>query len=151
MELQTFKVSGTLELVLTDKNGVVQTQRKHNIVTNVGLAYIASRIKDASATAMTHMAIGSNNTAAAAGNTALGNELGRVTLDSTTLVTTTLTNDTVQYVAVFPAGTSTGTITEAGLFNASSAGSLLCRSVFAAIAKSAEISLTITWKLQVTR
>ena len=37
-------------------------------------------MKDTSATAMSHMAIGSGSTAAAASDTVLGNELGRVAL-----------------------------------------------------------------------
>ena len=42
-------------------------------------------MKDATATAMSHMAIGTGSTAAAAGDSALGNEAGRVSLTSTTL------------------------------------------------------------------
>ena len=80
--------------------------------------YVASRMKDASATAMSH-AIGSGSTAAAAGDTALGNELGRVALTSTTVSSAVVT-----CVASFPAGT--GAIAgEAGILNASSGGTML--------------------------
>jgi hypothetical protein len=113
------------------------------------LAYIASRIKDSTATAMSHMGVGSGSVAAAAADTGLGTQLGRVALDSTTLVTTTATNDAVQYVATFAAGTGTGAITEAGIFNAASAGTMLCRTVFAVINKGALDTLVITWKVTV--
>jgi hypothetical protein len=106
-------------------------------------------MKDATATAMSHMAVGSGSVAAAAGNTALGSELGRVTLTSTTIVTTSVTNDAVQYVATFNAGTGTGAVTEAGILNAASAGTMLCRTVFAVINKGALDTLTITWKVTV--
>lgn len=142
------KTKGTLTLVLTDENGNVKQQDEHNLVVSSGLAYIASRMKDATATAMSHMAVGSNNTAAAAGNTTL-TELGRVALTSTTIVTTSVANDAVQYVATFPAGTGTGGIQEAAIFNASSAGTMLCRTVFAVINKGALDTLTITWKVTV--
>lgn len=143
------KTKGTLTLVLTDENGNVKQQDEHNLVVSTGLAYIASRMRDASATAMSHMAVGSGATAAAAANTALGSELGRVALTSTTIVTTSVTNDAVQYVATFGAGTGTGAITEAGIFNAASAGTMLCRTVFAVINKGALDTLTITWKVTV--
>jgi len=97
---------------------------------------------------MSHMAVGSGSTAAAAGDTSL-TELGRVSLTSTTIVTTSVTNDAVQYVATFAAGTGTGAITEAGIFNAGSAGTMLCRTVFAVINKGSLDTLTITWKVTV--
>ena len=143
------KTKGTLTLVLTDENGNVKQQDEHNLVVSAGLAYIASRMKDATATAMSHMAVGSGSVAAAAGNTALGSELGRVTLTSTTIVTTSVANDAVQYVATFAAGTGTGAVTEAGILNAVSAGTMLCRTVFAVINKGALDTLTITWKVTV--
>lgn len=143
------KTKGTLTLVLTDENGNVKQQDEHNLVVSTGLAYIASRMKDATATAMSHMAVGSGSVAAAAGNTALGSELGRVALTSTTIVTTSVADDAVQYVATFPAGTGTGAITEAGIFNNVTTGTMLCRTVFAVINKGALDTLTITWKVTV--
>lgn len=143
------KANGTLTLVLLDQFGNVKSQDEHNLVVNTGLAYIASRMKDATSGVMTHMAVGAGTVAAAAANTALGSELGRVTLDSTTIVTTSATNDSVQYVATFPAGTGTGAVTEAGVFNASSSGTMLCRTVFPVINKGALDTLTITWKVTV--
>ena len=94
-----------MTIELFDKDGsLIDTQSIKNVVVNNGLNYIASRMKDATATAMSHMAIGSDNTAAAAGNTALGSELGRVALTSTTV-----SSNAITYVGDFPAGTGTGT------------------------------------------
>ena len=142
----TIKVTGELKLTVTRPNGHV----KHeviipNLVVTAGKNYIASRMKDASATAMTHMAIGTGSTAAAAGNTALGAEAGRVALTSTTV-----TDNAVAYVATFPAGTGTGAITEAGILNASSSGTLLCRTVFSVINKASADTLGITWTVTVS-
>jgi hypothetical protein len=145
----SLKANGVLQLMLLDAAGNIKEQHEHNLVVNTGLAYIASRIKDSTATAMTHMAIGSGSTAAAAADTALGSQLARVVLDSTSLVTTTATNDSVQYVATFGAGTGTGAVTEAGIFNAGTGGTLLCRTVFAVINKGALDTLVITWKVTV--
>jgi hypothetical protein len=138
--------TGALKIVLTDANGAVkQEQNIKNLVVTTGLGYIASRIKDATATAMSHMAIGSNATAAALANTALGAELGRVALTSTTV-----SNNVITYVATFPAGTGTGAVTEAGLFNAASAGTMLCRTVFAVVNKQAADTLQITWTVTIS-
>jgi hypothetical protein len=146
----SLKTKGLVQVQLLDAAGNVKETREFpNLVVNSGLAYIASRMRDATATAMSHMAVGSGNVAAAAADTGLGTQLGRVALDSTTLVTTTATNDAVQYVATFAAGTGTGAITEAGIFNASSAGTMLCRTVFAVINKGDLDTLVITWKVTV--
>ena len=142
----SIKVTGELKLTLTRPDGNV----KHeviipNLVVTTGKNYIASRMKDASATAMSHMAIGTGTNAAAAGNTTLGSEAGRVALTSTTV-----SNSDVAYVATFAAGTGTGAITEAGILNASSGGTLLCRTVFNVINKAAADTLGITWTVTVS-
>ena len=100
------KLKGKLAISL---NGKI-IQEVDNLVVTAGKGYVASRMKDATATAMSHMAIGSGSTAAAASDTALGNQLGRVALTSTTV-----SNAVVTYVASFPAGTGTGAVTEAAL------------------------------------
>ena len=102
-------------------------------------------MKDATATAMSHMAIGTGSTAAAAGDSALGAEAGRVALTSTTV-----SSNEVAYVATFGAGTGTGAITEAGILNASSSGTLLCRTVFSVVNKGSADSMTITWTVTVS-
>lgn len=140
------KATGALKIVLTGADGAVkQEQDIKNLVVTTGLGYIASRVKDATATAMSHMAIGSNSTAAALANTALGVELGRVALTSTTVSANVIT-----YVASFPAGTGTGAVTEAGLFNAASAGTMMCRTVFAVVNKQASDTLQITWTVTIS-
>lgn len=138
---ETPKASGTLEIVLRDKDGKVKDQRTvKNLVVDTGLAYIADRMADAAESAMSHMAVGTGSTAAAAGDTTLGTEAGR-----TSLTSTTQTNEDVVYIATFSAGTGTGALTEAGLFNAASAGTMLCRTVFSTVNKGASDSLQITW------
>tara|TARA_B100001287_G_C22576904_1_gene479102 strand:- start:49 stop:474 length:426 start_codon:yes stop_codon:yes gene_type:complete len=135
------KLKGKLAISL---NGEV-VQEVDNLVVTAGKGYVASRMKDATATAMSHMAIGSGSTAAAASDTALGNELGRVSLTSTTVSAAVVT-----YVATFGAGTGTGAVTEAALLNASSSGTMLCRTVFSVVNKGSADSMTITWTVTVS-
>ena len=135
------KMKGKLQIRLNDE----VVQEVDNIVVTAGKGYVASRMKDATATAMSHMAIGSGSTAAAASDTALGNQLGRVALPSTTVSAAVVT-----YVASFPAGTGTGAVTEAGILNAASGGTMLCRTVFSVVNKGASDSMTVTWTVTVS-
>ena len=141
------KLSGQVNIVLRDKNGNVKEERtEKNLVVTTGLGYIASRMKDASATAMTHMALGSGTTNAAAGQTDLVTLLGaREALDSTTV-----TANAVAYVASFEAGDATGAVTEAGIFNASTSGTMLCRVKFDVVNKAADDTMTVTWTITVS-
>lgn len=135
------KMKGRLSIAIN--NEVVQ--EVDNLVVTAGKGYVASRMKDTTATAMSHMAIGTGTAAAAAGDTALGSEAAR-----TALTSTTVTNNEVVYVDTFGAGTGTGAITEAGVFNASSGGTMLCRTVFSVVNKGADDSMTITWTVTVS-
>jgi hypothetical protein len=141
----SIKVTGELKITVTNPNGnVTQETIIPNLVVTAGKNLIASRLKDTTDAAMSHMAIGTGSTSAAAGDTTLGTEAGRVALTSTTV-----TANAVAYVATFGAGTGSGAITEAGLFNASSSGDMLCRTVFSVINKGAADTLGITWTVTV--
>lgn len=113
-----------------------------NLVVTTGKSYVTSRMKDTTKAAMSHMAVGTGSTAAAAGDGALGSEVARVALTSTTV-----SNNTITYVATYAAGTGTGALTEAGVLNASGSGDLLCRTVFPVVNKGVNDSLTITWQI----
>ncbi len=141
------KAKGFVKFQLFDENGNLKETSEHNLVVNTGLAYITERMIGNTPAVVSHMALGSGTSAASGANTALGTELGRVTLSSLTRVTTTATNDSVQHSATFGPGTATGAVTEAGLFNASSGGIMTARTVFAVINKGTLDTLAITWKI----
>jgi hypothetical protein len=137
----SFKMSGHLAIAINDE----VVQEVPNLVVTAGKGYVASRMKDTTQGAMSHMAIGTGSTAAAVGNTALGSEADRNALTSTAV-----SGASVTYIATFGAGEGTGAITEAGLLNASSAGTMLCRTVFAVVNKGSQDSMTITWTVTVS-
>jgi len=141
------KMTGDVSLLLKGPDGQVKESREiKNLVVNAGLAYVISRMVGTAKAVMSHMALGSGTTAAAAGNTDLETLLGsREALDSTTISGSN--NEKVIYVASFEAGDATGAVTEAGIFNASSSGDMLCRTVFAVVNKGANDSLTVTWTI----
>ena len=145
MFTESINVKGNLEVILLDETGAQKDYRKvNNLVVAVGKDTIASRMIGNTTAIMSHMAVGSSNTAATTSQTALGSELGRVALDSTTR-----SSNTITYVGTFPAGTGTGAITEAGILNASSSGDLLCRTVFGVVTKAAGDTVIITWNVTV--
>lgn len=145
------RVTGALLVELRDESGQIKESFEvPNIVTTVGKTFIAAAMAKTTTNtpaAMTHMAVGTSSTAPAAGDTTLGAEVAG---SRTALTSTTPSSNTIQYVCTFGAGVGTGTLWEAGVFNASSAGTLLCRTVFgASITKGASDSLTITWTVTI--
>jgi len=145
---ETLKPMGKLNIVLKDKDGNVKDERQvDNLVVTAGKEWIAARMTDTGRPDdMSHMAIGSDNTAAAAGDTALGTELGRVTLTGNEGAPAT---NTIVYTSTFPAGTGTGAVVEAGVLNAGTGGTMLCHTVFAVVNKGTDDSVTITWTVTI--
>lgn len=147
MNLQeNLKAHGELTISVFDRNGNLKEAKKvPNLVVTVGKNYIASRMVGTSSTVMSHMAIGTGTGTPIAGDTTLGTEAGRVALTAFTASTNTVTA-----TATFPAGTGTGAITEAGILNGSSGGTLLCRTTFPVVNKAAGDSIAITWVVTVS-
>jgi hypothetical protein len=131
------------------------------LITTAGKALIAGRINGSgSPAAATAIGLGTGAVAAAAGNTTLGTEVTTagagasgvhaINTAGTTvsLVTTTTTNDTAQWVgtATFSA---TIAVTESGVFNADTNGTMLNRQVFSAINVVSGDSIQFTHKVAV--
>lgn len=138
MITENLKLTGHVTVAI---NGEV-VQEIPNLVVTAGKGYVASRMKDTTDGAMSHMAVGTDSTAAAAGDTALGAESGRVALTSSTVSANVIT-----YVSTFPAGTATAALTEAAILNASSGGTMLCRTVYATVNKGSSDAMTISWSI----
>lgn len=153
------QAKGRVNIVLRDEAGNIKEEHNiDNLVVSVGKNHITSRLLGYAGSAgstvntMSHMAVGTTNTAAAAGNTTLGAEVAssRVALTSSTLTTISTSNDSIIYVGTYPAGTGTGSLVEAGIFNAASAGIMLCRTVFSTVTKGAGDSMVITWTVTIS-
>ena len=120
------KMKGRLTIALNDE----VVQEVDNLVVTAGKNYVADRMKNNS-TVMSHMAIGTGTSAAGASDTTLGSESAR-----TTLTSATVSSNTIVYVDTFAAGSGT-VLLMAGGFNASSGGTMLCRTVFSVVNKGA--------------
>lgn len=139
------KATGALKIVVKAADGSVKQELDvKNLVVTTGLGFIASRMVDTSAGVMSHMAIGAGTANAALADAALGSELGRVALTSSSA-----SGAVVTYTATFGAGTGTGAVTEAGLFNAASSGTMLCRTKFAVVNKDVGDTMSITWTVTI--
>jgi hypothetical protein len=144
---EALKVRGDVSIILRDENGNIKSESNiTNLVVTVGRQHIASRMAETGRqNQMSHMQIGSNTTVADPNQTTLLTPLStRVALATAGGV---VSSNTVQYSATFGPSNGTGAVTEAGIFNASTAGTMLCRTVFPVQNKSDSDSLTITWTI----
>lgn len=149
---ETLRVTGDVQITVFDQTtGEVKDTRKiKNLVVTTGKTFIAAAMLKTttnSPAAMTHMELGTGTTAAAVGDTALQ---AAIAGSRTALSSATSAANVVTYVSSFAAGTGTGAVTEAGIFNAASAGTLLCRTVFSVVNKGANDAMTITWAITVS-
>ncbi len=121
------------------------------VFTNAGAAIVTNRMIQAG-TAPKNIGWGTGTNAAAVGDTALQTEAAPTTAGGRTVgtesrTTVTNTNDNYQVVGTVTAG-STLAITEAGLFDAVTAGNCLIRSVFSAINVVSGDSIAFTFGLK---
>ena len=142
---ENVSAKGSLNIVLTNEAGQETTNiTVPNLVVSTGKSWIAARLANTGQPVqMTTMAIGSNNQAAAVGDTGLYGYLANVALSTPG---GSVVSNTITYVASFPAGTGTGTVQEAGVLTVAG-GTMLCRTVFGTVTKNAGDSMTITWNV----
>ena len=121
---------------------IIDSEVFHNLVVTAGLNRVRDLIGKASTSGFDYIAIGEGAVAPALSDTALGTEQARE------LATITFpANGQVKYEKVFTFGTGESfSITETGLFDASSAGTMLNRLTFAskAVDLNTDLSVTIT-------
>lgn len=141
-EQDTFKLHGAMEAILYKENGDIEVTQKCNIIVNVGFDFICDAIGNGTRpAAMGWIGVGTGAVAPAATDTALGTQLVR---QAATYAHTAGTK-VFTITTTLAAGTGTGAITEAGVFNASTAGTMLDRVTFAVINKGAGDTLAVTF------
>jgi hypothetical protein len=133
-------IKGAITLLLTKPSGEVEVVHKDNIIVSGGFDFVADAIGNGSARpgVMGWIAVGTGSTAAASTQTALVTELKR---NAATYAHTAGTK-VFTFTASFLAGDATGAITEAGVFNAATAGAMFDRVVFPVVNKGSDDSLT---------
>lgn len=129
---------------------VKQAVHGENTIVTTGINFLADFLASAAAAASTftmrYVAIGSDNTAESAAQTALGTELARASgiVSSATGI--------YRVIATFPSGTGTGNIYEFGLFSTitTAAGTMFSRDVEGLITKGANDSLVVTTEITIS-
>lgn len=155
------EVEGSLSLVVTDSltGNIRQEIYVPNLVVTAGKGFIASRMIGTSASVMSHMGIGTDSTTEDGTSTALKAELtvagGYTAYARQSVTSSNPTANQVQYTSTFPANVPSApaggaALREAGIFNAVTGGTMLCRTTFATVTKLPADALTITWTITVS-
>ena len=119
-----------------------------NLTVTLGKNWIAARCGPGAPAALSHMAIGTDGTPPAAGDTQLKAEIARVSLD---VAGGSVAGAVLTLQATFPAGVGTGALQEAGLFNAPglNAGTMTNRVAFGVVTKGVNDITIITWTVTI--
>lgn len=145
---EKMKLTGHIKFDLFNYKGELkQHEEVKNVVVTIGKTYLATWLTQATQSGyfMRYLALGEGTTPATVSDTALDSTLS-------TRVAGTLSNasNVWQNQATFGPGVDTGAITEAGIFDAASGGTMLARQVFAVINKDVNDSLQVTWQITIS-
>ena len=136
------RVNVCVETVDARTGRLLSRSRRHNLVVDVGLDLLRDLVYGDAET-LTHGAVGTDATAPAAGDVALGAEVFRDQIAQRTKQSGAL-------VIKFVLGSQQAngeTLREAGLFNAASAGTMYARVTPEELAKTDAILVVYTWTL----
>jgi hypothetical protein len=144
------KVTGKVTIIRWNEFGE-ETLRQEidNLVVTTGKQWIAQRLTSSPPAVISHMAIGapSSSVVPLITDTTLATEIARVAIDT---AGGTASSNVTTFTAIFPAGTGTSAnISEAGLFNASSSGTMACRTTFFPFSKGALDVIGMSWSLTI--
>lgn len=142
---ESVTLKGRFIVELFDANGVRKDLRiVENTIVTVGKSYLAEWLTQATQSDyfMQYIALGTGTNSASVSDTTLQTELS-------TRVAGTLSFSGViwENQAFFSPGVDTGLITEAGLFSASSGGTMFARQVFPVVNKAAGEAVQVTWQV----
>jgi hypothetical protein len=131
-----------------------EVKKSRNKIVNAGLALSAGLLNGSgSPTVPTYIAVGTGTATVTASDTTLQTETSTSGLSraaaTVSLATTTVSNDTAQWVKSFSVS-GTVAITESGVFNAASTGTMLCRQTFSAVNVANGDTFQVTWKIACT-
>lgn len=168
------KIKGILDIQMIDKDGkIVDSRHVENLIVTSGLSHLGALLGSGVATlsaggyvGVKSLGLGNDNTAANTAQTNLISEIYREGATTGTLasslITTVLTNDTLQFTLTVAAADAVGTWKEAALFAASTAqpcddeydgappeypGVMINRLIFSDLVKTTSFTVLLTWKL----
>jgi hypothetical protein len=148
----SLKLRGEVRSYIVRDGKIINDTTIRNTITNASFAVISGLAGNTgSQTAFTYLAVGTDSTAAAATQTALLGEITDTGLAraaaTVSRVTTTQTNDTLRLQYTWTASGSK-TVQEAGIFNASSSGTMLGRALTGAKALTANDLFVVQYNVK---
>lgn len=146
IQTEGIKLTGKIIATLISPTGERKEERTFNTITTMGVNTLAAWLAAASQAGefFTYLAVGLGTAATAVGSNALITEVA-TRVDGVLSSAAAVWQNLGTFAAANPG--SAVAITEAGLFNASAAGSMLARGTFAAINKATADSLALTWQI----
>lgn len=141
---EDLKLKGNLTAILKKADGAVEVRQKDNIIVDAGFDFICASLGGVAQrpNPLSHIAVGTGTAAQAAGQTALAAELKRLAAAYAHEAGT----KEFAMTATFGANVATGAITEAGVFNAATGGTMFDRVTFGVINKEADDELTLRFR-----
>jgi hypothetical protein len=142
---------GSIQLALCDLHGkVLESQIINNTVVTAGRVWVLKQLQSVNHVTsqnISHIAIGSDTTAPATGQTALGLEVTRKAISS--FDTTNLTANPPNWQAQVQFATNEGntTLAEVCMINSSAGGTMLARATFVSFVKATSNVLNISYNL----
>lgn len=125
---------------------LISRQERHNLVTLVARNKVRDMLYDGSTGGnISHVGVGTSSSAPTAGATALATEVYRGAMTKKTV-----SAGSVTFNYYLPSGSANGnTLTEAGLFDASTQGNLYARVAYSGVAKTVSNSITYAWTVSI--
>jgi hypothetical protein len=152
MSDQNLKFKGRWFVTLYNATEGIKAYREgDNVVTTDGKSFLAGFLKSAAAAASTftmrYVAIGTDSTAEAASNTALGVEVARVSA-----VVSQVTGAIYRLTGTFTSGIGTGAIVEYGVFSTATtgAGTIFSRDTESVVNKGANDELQVITEVTIS-
>lgn len=140
----TLRANVLVTVADAETGAILGQQEQHNLVVTSGLNLIRDLLDGDAVAGLTHLAVGTGTNAVLASDTTLQAEVFR---DAVTSRTSGSQQLVVNYYLGSPSANG-NTLGEAGLFNASSAGTMFARVKLAStITKTASIAVTFTWTI----
>lgn len=139
------KAVGSVRKQLFDENGIcIYDHTDSNLVVTSGKVAQAAWLAASSQAGpfMSYIGLGTGSTAPTIGDTSL-----QTPLPTYVQGVLSSSSNVWQNVTTFGAGINTGAITEAGLFQISSGGTMYARNVFSVVNKGSGNSLVVTWQV----
>lgn len=117
-----------------------------NLVVTTGLQWIAGRLNVPIPAIMDYIAVGTDGTPPVLSDTGLAIEIYRAPVS---VSGGAVSGNSIVFNQTIPAGSATGTLQEAGIFDLSSAGTMLSRVTYPVINKGPSDTIAITWTITI--